>query len=326
MILFLIINCLTSYSWSWVSKEEPYKCIFEELGGTIPDTACDIRNFLIKTKKILENNQNEQGLKSKIQFHNAYLFYGPAGIGKTTTAKCIPEEASVKIEYHSANNLRTEIYENNGEPSIIFAKIYEHARQTAEKEHRPVLIVIDDIEKFSTLKGNVVEAIFGSLAYQLDKHLDNPYITTIYISNNIKSLEHAFLTRCIKVQWLQPQTSNREAIIRFYLKRNNIVLSESDNTTVEKLAKNTHDFNGRDFKFAFYHASIIAEQNELTKEVTLANIEEGVRVRKKEIDAEKKTWLDAIKNNPKVISSITASAIGIIYYLITGRTPPDPKA
>src|SRR3990172_11723682 len=97
----MIILFLFSFSaygfWPFNGEQEPkFTCRFENLGGTVPDDACMMRNYLAKFQRIVADQDN---------FQRTWIFYGPSGTGKTSAAKLISQESKATLHFYPVKNI-----------------------------------------------------------------------------------------------------------------------------------------------------------------------------------------------------------------------------
>ena len=115
------IFCLGSKSKS----EEESICRFKNMGGTLPNDMCYMREFLKRIKSMPKPDKNTKSdMNTREENGRAYMFYGPPGTGKTTAAKLVAEESDVLLDFHSEQEITEEIRKTKN-PNGVFIKIYK---------------------------------------------------------------------------------------------------------------------------------------------------------------------------------------------------------
>ena len=322
--------------------DEDWSCRFKNMGGTLPNDACKVRDFLMRVKKIMQEIEEkkeqgkEEGSENKKDIlqeerGRAYMFYGDRGLGKTKTAELIAEEGEVLTEFHSVDDLATAITAAKVADEVII-QIYDAAKAQVKKEGMPVVIVIDEIDKLFEDNPQVITAVSRSLCSRIDKYKNDPSIATIITSNTVKNFDYGLFRRCMHVEWLSPSQKNREAILRFYAKKNDIKLSEK---FIKKMAKKTPEFTGAHFEVVYAYATEdFSVVNEKAIKKSIAKVQKSDIDSHKSKEPEQASMLEQAENFAKKNPGITkgaGAAIGTVtlgvgyavadvaYYKATGK-------
>jgi len=295
------------------------ECRFKKLGGTIPSGACYVRQYLQQLNEMMNKGESTDSLKGTV-FQNAYLFYGAFGVGKTSAAELLKNEADVEVCLFRGKALYQMICNSTGSYAV-FKEILENAKLHSKKTHKPVVIIIDEIEEiWANCNSQVKQDIFGTFRAIIDEiKKENPHIVIVFTSNNIKKMDAPFINRCTTIEWTFPDTQNRRAILEFYAQLHGIKFSEE---FYESATIKTKGFNGRSLYFVFDKAFMEAKKN-LKKMPDENDILAAINMQKKEIDKTQLTWsewfTEKAYENKEIIKGAAGTLIGGTVYIITDK-------
>ena len=318
LVLSTIILSVQKNAYTQKEKEPEATCTFKNLGGTLPDDICYIREFLKAAKSKSATYEQNKKPSATDELYNAYIFHGKSGTGKTTTAKEEGTEADVVHDFHTAHEILNKIDESHNAHKII-AEIFTQAIQKSSKE--PIVLIIDEIDELQRHDSKTAESFFAAIRSQLDTCKFNSSIVIILTSNNIKKLDYPMLRRCIQVKWSVPSADNRKAIIEFFAKKHGLSLSDK---VLDSLQQETDTFTGYQIARSFYFGSTE------TGPLSVARIKRGIERVKTEIKESETTGFDKVKNFVKehsaALSTITLGIIGVGVNVLRGKTGEKPPS
>lgn len=162
-------------------------------------------------KDLLGHAKVSTSLKSKSLLHNNYnkilLLYGPPGSGKTTLCKSISHKLSIQygkgifIEFQCSKVFSRFFGESSKNLETIFKDFRNLIQQNPSLL---IVILIDEIETIASSRSNLLKQnetsdgirVVNTLLTQLDQLKNNDNFLILATSNNIESLDSAFIDRC----------------------------------------------------------------------------------------------------------------------------------
>ena len=274
--IFCSYNIICIWPWPSNDPQTKFTCKMSNLGGTLPNDVCVLRDFL---KKVKAATKQHIEIKSEDKIGTAWLFHGHPGVGKTTGAHLITEEANIEIDFHDSREISKRISETHN-PAGVITDIFESAKQKAT--HRPIILVIDEIDGLAKNHQQSMDIIYSSMRTLIDEYKKNSNLLIIFTSNQTYHLDEGFKGRCAQVEWLKPNSKNREQILFFYANRFSVILTQK---FVTDMIAETNNFSGREFYQAFVNARKIALYE--NKELDETCINQGITVEKKKLNERK---------------------------------------
>ena len=180
-----------------VYKPEKNTFNFGSLGGyqTVKDRAKETIIMPLKNKNIMKAitkvaRQIQEDTKPK-----AVLFSGPPGVGKTSMARVIANEANSILVYVPIENIMSSYY---GESSKRLASIFDSVFSMNDKEQM-ILLFLDEIDSLAPSRDErLFEAsrrVLSVLLRKIDGLESKPNCLTIGATNRKSDLDKALLSR-----------------------------------------------------------------------------------------------------------------------------------
>ena len=275
------------------TPEQKSGCIIPELIGEQPDMLCILAKQLARLRHYGDHQD---------EIPSFFIFYGKEGCGKRTAAKWIIKEGGAhEIWIHANEFIKRPLYVD---------ELYEEADKLAKKINRPVVIVIEDAERFSYMPGEPKDFKFGAFmrcTHMWNYYHTNPYITTIYLYNEFKrGMYGDILSRCLGIFWEMPNKQTRKEIIQKNLPKNH-TLSEHD---IERMARWTYNFSGGEL------IKLIQQTQGLKESSAEFNKQQLCQELKKVL------WKKHISSHKKEIGMYSGIASLVVMFFITRKYHP----
>jgi len=166
-------------------------------------------------------------LKKKDRLPN-YLFSGMAGVGKTTMANKVIDEANALNVYVNASSI-------SSPAEMVNILKQSFVKFNENEEYERIVLIIDEchalsskIEDFllTALSENkiTIKSKTGIENFPIErvKSGKNDFLSWIFISNRCGEMANALRSRLIEVQFVKYTHEEKEKITEFYLKKMNI--------------------------------------------------------------------------------------------------------
>ena len=238
LITFLLTTQVI-FSQAGPQAESIPPCTFKKIVGECDGFLCLVRNYLEQVQKTGEIKERD--------VPNALLLYGEHGTGKTEIAKQIAHESQVNLKEYQPNiDIQEAVSEKiSDQMGKEIWGLYEDALEFIEKNKRPVIILIDNVD----LLGNHV---FATLRAQIDLNRENSYIMTVLTAHDIGRVERGLKGRCIPIKQQLPNQNQRHAILKFFNEEREHKLSDN---SLDFLSYLTTNFSGKDLKELVHNVS-----------------------------------------------------------------------
>ncbi len=168
----------------------------------------------------------------------AVLFEGPPGVGKTTAAKIIAEEAAIPLIYIPVESIMSKWY---GQSSQNLSEIFDLCDIMGG-----TILFLDEIDSLAgSREQNMFEAtrrVLSVLLRKLDGIDSSGKTITIGATNRLEDLDSALISRFDQIiKFPFPDKKERAAIFKSYAKH-------LSNDSCEKLAEKSENMSGRNIK------------------------------------------------------------------------------
>ncbi len=242
-------------------------------------------------------------------------FFGPSGTGKTMAAEAIAQKLGKKILKVSYADVESK-YHGEG-PKMVKAIFFAAERDDA-------VLFFDEADSLLSKRLTSVsqgsEQAINSMRSQLLICLEEFRGIVIFATNLVVNYDHAFLTRLISVEFVNPDLDTRKMIWDVHIRpaqdgmkhKLNIPLNSDVDT---KLLAEKYDFVGREIRNAVISACISAAMDGkdevcqddfikacdkiVTEKESLAKAKDHT-VDTRQNDALKQYFIDKVKNSPSI--------------------------
>jgi transitional endoplasmic reticulum ATPase len=181
----------------------------------------------------------------KITLSQGVLFYGPAGTGKTRTAKAITNHVDGDLFIVDGPELVSKYY---GETERQIRDVFQEAEQAAEDSNNPSIIFFDELDSMAPSRDEADETerrIVAQLLSELDGFDERGDIIVIGATNLIDEIDQAILRPGrfdSLLEFSKPGPEARKAILNISLDETPI----TDDVNIANLADQTTDLTGAD--------------------------------------------------------------------------------
>lgn len=216
-IVFLAGDNTYASKYDFLLNDQP--CFIKGLIGEQPETLCMMKRFIERVTEIgkIENAQ-ERTKNENLAGGDAYMLWGPPGIGKTKALEAIARETGALIRVYSATDLNRQMEEAQ-DANRIMVDIYREIKELTLRERRPVMLVFDQLDKVLEKNPRFIGEISGVLKGEIDEHSNrisgnNPYLITVIVGNSrFHEFDGSVHRRFFFIEWKHLTLSERAAMI-----------------------------------------------------------------------------------------------------------------
>ncbi|WP_049907384.1 ATP-binding protein [Haloferax elongans] len=241
------------YEWRY---DDDISVTLEDIGG-LGHVKRAIREQIIQPLDA-ENEELRETLS--VTLSQGLLFYGPAGTGKTRTAKAVTNHVDGDLFIVDGPELVSKYY---GETERQIRDVFQEAEQAAETSGNPSIVFFDELDSMAPSRGQADETerrIVAQLLSELDGFDERGDIIVIGATNLIDEIDQAILRPGrfdTQLEFSKPEPEAREAILQISL-GDTPIAEDVDLTTV---AEQTGDFTGADLAAVVEQAKYLALQD-----------------------------------------------------------------
>jgi transitional endoplasmic reticulum ATPase len=188
------------------------------------------------------------------------LFYGPAGTGKTRTAKAVTNHVDGDLFIVDGPELVSKYY---GETERQIRDVFQEAERAAEASGNPSIVFFDELDSMAPSRGQADETerrIVAQLLSELDGFDERGDIIVIGATNLVDEIDQAILRPGrfdSQLEFSKPDREAREAILQISL--GDTPIADDVNLTV--VAEQTEEFTGADLAAVVDQAKYLALQD-----------------------------------------------------------------
>ena len=267
---------------------------WDDIGGLskLKQQLIEMVEWPIKNAKAFER----LGIKSP----KGILLYGPPGTGKTLLGKAVATETKSNFIYIKGPEI---INKYIGESEKAIKKVFQKARQNS-----PCILFFDEFDSIAKTrmggeKGVTFDTIVTQILTEMDGLEDLINVKVIAATNRPSLIDPALLRagRFDKLVLVgTPDSESRKNILKIHTKQTPI---KDKDKTLDELTKLTKNYVGADIENLIREAGLIAlRKNIKSKQLTLEDFKEAMKVIKKSVTEELKKFYEDIEvemKNPK---------------------------
>jgi len=241
------------YEWRY---EDEINITLDEIGG-LNHVKRSLREQIIQPL----NEENEDLRDTlEITLSQGLLFYGPAGTGKTRTAKAVTNHVDGDLFIVDGPELVSKYY---GETERQIRDVFQEAERAAEASGNPSIVFFDELDSMAPSRGQADETerrIVAQLLSELDGFDERGDIIVIGATNLIDEIDQAILRPGrfdTQLEFAKPDPEARKAILQISI--GHAPLGGDVDLTV--IAEETDGFTGADLSAVVEQAKYLALQD-----------------------------------------------------------------
>ncbi|GAB7014552.1 ATP-binding protein [Halolamina salina] len=241
------------YEWRY---EEDISVTLEDVGG-LDHVKRAVREQIIQP---LDTENEELRETLDVTLSQGLLFYGPAGTGKTRTAKAVTNHVDGDLFIVDGPELVSKYY---GETERQIRDVFQEAERAAEASGNPSIVFFDELDSMAPSRGQADETerrIVAQLLSELDGFDERGDIIVIGATNLVDEIDQAILRPGrfdSQLEFSKPDREAREAILQISL--GDTPIADDVNLTV--VAEQTEEFTGADLAAVVDQAKYLALQD-----------------------------------------------------------------
>ena len=241
------------YEWRY---DEDISVTLDDVGG-LDHVKRAVREQIIQP---LDAGNEELRETLDVTLSQGLLFYGPAGTGKTRTAKAVTNHVDGDLFIVDGPELVSKYY---GETERQIRDVFQEAERAAETSGNPSIVFFDELDSMAPSRGQADETerrIVAQLLSELDGFDERGDIIVIGATNLVDEIDQAILRPGrfdSQLEFSRPDREAREAILQISL--GDTPIADDVNLTV--IAKQTEEFTGADLAAVVDQAKYLALQD-----------------------------------------------------------------
>jgi len=241
------------YEWRY---DEEISVTLDDVGG-LDHVKRAVREQIIQPLDA-ENEDLRETLD--VTLSQGVLFYGPAGTGKTRTAKAVTNHVDGDLFIVDGPELVSKYY---GETERQIRDVFQEAERAADASGDPSIVFFDELDSMAPSRGQADETerrIVAQLLSELDGFDERGDIIVIGATNLVDEIDQAILRPGrfdSQLEFSKPDREAREAILQISL--GDTPIADDVNLTV--IAGQTEEFTGADLAAVVDQAKYLALQD-----------------------------------------------------------------
>lgn len=345
-LLFLLygFGCIQASGVEVIAKAEAYKKYFQQqeelyqelLKLGIPGVRPLSMNEVLAEEVLSTCPQEVNEIISSIELNlfcedeKNIILHGMSGTGKSCLAQAIAIKNQTPCLFFNVASISTQ-YMNSGVQNL--SKIFEYAKRLEQRLDKPCVIIFDELESLTKKHvgtNNHENTILINFWQELD-NLCNSRVVVVGTMNSTEDLPVQVTNRTSMIEIPLPKLKDREAILSYYLKRqqDKYKLTYPARVTATYLAEQTEGFCNRDLKAVVVRAmkpeilepGLPDRSNKNCFETVIEQIKKDP---KRKLEREIGTWKHTFRTHfrdPKIALPVLAVAVtlGIAYNTISNQ-------
>lgn len=241
------------YEWRY---DDDISVTLDDVGG-LDHVKRAVREQIIQP---LDSRNEDLRETLDVTLSQGLLFYGPAGTGKTRTAKAVTNHVDGDLFIVDGPELVSKYY---GETERQIRDVFQEAERAAETSGNPSIVFFDELDSMAPSRGQADETerrIVAQLLSELDGFDERGDIIVIGATNLVDEIDQAILRPGrfdSQLEFSRPDREAREAILQISL--DDTPIADDVNLTV--IAEQTEEFTGADLAAVVDQAKYLALQD-----------------------------------------------------------------
>lgn len=235
----------------------------ENIATTLGDVAGqdDAKGEIAELVDQIKNREKYIAINPQFRPARGALLFGPPGTGKTMMARAIAKESGALFFRIDGTDFLKKFV---GEGPEIIRELFRTAAYESEREQKPAIIFIDEIDAVAKARGSDASGSGDTLVNQLLTEIDGfntaHNVTVIGATNKPESLDPALMRGGrleIQIPVGKPDVFGREAILKNHTRQ----IRLADDVDLKKVAAQTTGFSGADLESLVMKATSLSAKS-----------------------------------------------------------------